>query len=62
MNPEPLIHLGLSPYAAERLQKLIEDNDGYIDDERDVAILDAIHEDIKEQLPVKKKATKKRRK
>lgn len=61
--PEPLVHLGLSHYAAERLQKLIEDNDGYIEGERDAAIFEAIHTDIKEQLPRKQQAqVKKRRK
>jgi hypothetical protein len=60
--PEPLVHLGLSHYAAERLQKLIEDNDGYIEDERDAAIFDAIRTDIKEQLPAKKAATRRKKK
>jgi hypothetical protein len=61
-DSEPLIHLGLSVYAGERLQKLIEDNDGYIEDERDAAIFEAIHNDIKEQLPAKKAATRRKKK
>ena len=60
-DPEPLVHLGLSHKAAGRLQKLIEDNDGFIEDADGAAILDAIHADIKEQLPAPSKGTKRKK-
>lgn len=54
-----IVHLALSPKAARLLDEVIEYAEG-LSEYRDSVILDAIRKDIKEQLPVRRKAKAKK--
>jgi len=58
MSEHPVIVLGISPKAGKALQYVIEQMDGYVEDEADAAILDDIHAQIEEQMPRKSKVRK----
>jgi hypothetical protein len=69
VNPEPLVHLGLSHKAAKVLDQMIDachvNADGepmdFVDDDDKYEIAEAIKADIKEQMPAPKKGTKRKK-